>query len=158
MCELALTYYLHTWSNLLCLALKLLLGWGEWQIWNLEHDAIEMVFFISFTFLDILKLKRFKKIAWIQSHHLHLQWKFKLLAGKFTWGNKTNHCWLMSTKFLFSKFLLLHLKQTFLPIIWIFTEGEGDGTESRLPFRIFSNLKRSMKKTTLHWFNGSIVV
>ena len=37
-CELALTYYLHTWSNLLCLALKLLLGWGEWQRWNLEHQ------------------------------------------------------------------------------------------------------------------------
>ena len=27
--------------------------------------------------------------------------------------------------------LLLHLKQTFPPIIWIFTEGEGDGIESR---------------------------
>ena len=37
-CELALTYYLHTWSNLLCLALKLLLGWGEWQRWHLEHQ------------------------------------------------------------------------------------------------------------------------
>ena len=28
-----------------------------------------------------------KKIAWIWSHHPHLQWKFKLLAGKFTWDN-----------------------------------------------------------------------
>ena len=28
--------------------------------------------------------------------------------------------------------LPLHLKQTFPPIIWIFTEGEGDGIESRL--------------------------
>ena len=27
-----------------------------------------------------------------------------------------------------------------LPIIWIFSEGEGDGIESRLPFRIFSTL------------------
>ena len=27
-----------------------------------------------------------KKIAWIPSHHLHLQWKFKLLVGKFAWG------------------------------------------------------------------------
>ena len=36
--------------------------------------------------------------------------------------------------------LPLHLKQTFPPIIWIFTEGEGDGMESRLPFKIFSTL------------------
>ena len=34
----------------------------------------------------------------------------------------------------------LHLKQTFPPIIWIFNEGEGDGIESRLPFKIFSTL------------------
>ena len=37
-------------------------------------------------------------------------------------------------------FLPLHLKQTFLPIIWIFAEGEGDGIKSRLPFKIFSTL------------------
>ena len=37
-----------------------------------------------------------------------------------------------------SNVLPLHLKQTFPPIIWIFTEGEGDGIESRLPFKIFS--------------------
>ena len=35
-------------------------------------------------------------------------------------------------------FLTLHLKQTFSSIIWIFTEGEGDGIKSRLPFKIFS--------------------
>ena len=28
-----------------------------------------------------LKWKRFKKIAWIRSHHLQLQWKFKLWTG-----------------------------------------------------------------------------
>ena len=33
-----------------------------------------------------------------------------------------------------------YLKQTFPPIIWIFTEGEGDGLESRLYFNIFSTL------------------
>ena len=33
-----------------------------------------------------VKYKLFKKIAWIPSHHLHFQWKFKLLAGKFTSG------------------------------------------------------------------------
>ena len=40
-----------------------------------------------------------------------------------------------------SNVLPLHLRQTFSPIIWIFTEGEGDGIESRLPFKIFSTLK-----------------
>ena len=39
-----------------------------------------------------------------------------------------------------SNVLPLHLKQTFPPIIWIFTEGDGDGIESRLPFKIFSTL------------------
>jgi hypothetical protein len=34
-----------------------------------------------------------------------------------------------------SNVLLLHLKQTFLHIIWIFTEGEGDGIKSRLPLK-----------------------
>ena len=37
-----------------------------------------------------------------------------------------------------SNALPLHLSQTFPPIIWIFTEG--DGIESSLPFRIFSTL------------------
>ena len=53
----------------------------------------------------------------------------------------------MSTTFLFSKVcdnaqqcLPFHLKQTFPPIIWIFTEGEGDGIKSRLPSKIFSTL------------------
>ena len=36
--------------------------------------------------------------------------------------------------------LLLHLKQTFPPIDWIFNEGEGDEIESKLPFKIFSTL------------------
>ena len=38
-----------------------------------------------------------------------------------------------------SNVLPLHLKQTFPLIIWIFTECEGDGIETRLPFKIFSN-------------------
>ena len=29
--------------------------------------------------------------------------KLKLIAGKFTWGVKANHCWALSTTFLFSK-------------------------------------------------------
>ena len=39
-----------------------------------------------------------------------------------------------------SNVLPYYLKETFLPIIWIFTEGEGDGIESRPPFKIFSTL------------------
>ena len=42
-----------------------------------------------------------------------------------------------------SNVLTLHLKQTFPPIIWIVTEGKGDGIESRLPFKIFSTLTTS---------------
>ena len=39
-----------------------------------------------------------------------------------------------------SNVLPLHLKQTFPPIVWIFTEGECNGIEFRLPFKIFSTL------------------
>ena len=39
-----------------------------------------------------------------------------------------------------SNVLPLHLKRTFPSMIWIFTEGEGDGIKSRLPFKIFSTL------------------
>ena len=44
-----------------------------------------------------------------------------------------------------SNVLPLRLKQTFPPIIWIFTEGEGDEVESRLPFKIFSTLPKTKK-------------
>ena len=40
-----------------------------------------------------------------------------------------------------SNVLPLHLMQIFQPIIWIFIEG--DGIESRLPFKIFSILQKS---------------
>ena len=39
----------------------------------------------------------------------------------------------------------LHLKQTFPPIIWIFTDDEGDRIEFRLPFKIFSALSLPWK-------------
>ena len=41
-----------------------------------------------------------------------------------------------------SNVLPLHIKQTFPPIIWIFTEGEGDGIQSRLPLKIFFTLAK----------------
>ena len=44
-----------------------------------------------------------------------------------------------------SNILPLHLKKTFPPIISIFTEG--DGIESRLPFKIFSTLQCSFSRT-----------
>ena len=70
------------------------------------------------------------------------------MAWKFTWGNKAKHCWVMSTNFLKTKSLLtipsnvlpIHFKQTFPPIIWIFTKDEGDAIESRLPFKKNSTL------------------
>ena len=34
-------------------------------------------------------------------------------------------------------------------IIWIFTEGEGDGIESRLHFKIFSTLR--LEKDVIWW-------
>ena len=53
---------------------------------------------------------------------------------------------LLKTKSLLtmpSNVLPLHLKQTFPLIIWIFTKGEGDEIESRLPFKIFSTVTMS---------------
>ena len=49
-----------------------------------------------------------------------------------------------------SNVLPLHVKQIFPPIMWIFTEGEGDGIESRVPFKIFSNLQNKC-----YWFSSS---
>ena len=68
-------------------------------------------------------------------------------------------CWALSTNFWKQKILLtspsnilpLHLKQTFPPIIWIFTEGEGDGIESRLSSYIFCTLYRKHFCTWNNW-------
>ena len=79
--------------------------------------------------------------------------KIKIIGGKFTkYVGKTllgdvNKLFvyksLMTTH---SNVLPLHLKQTFTAIILIFTEGEGDGIETRLPFKIFSTLKGSKRQ------------
>ena len=99
-------------------------------------------------------------MAWIRIHHLQIQWKFKFWAGKFVWGIKAKHCWVMSTNFVFKSSLKthgnvlpLHLKQTFPCIIWIFTKGKGDGIKSRLPFKIFSTLSLFF----LGWKNKSFL-
>ena len=90
------------------------------SIWVLTLRSTFYFFYLLPIFL--VKYKKDKNIAWIKSHHLHLQWKFKLLAGKFTWGVKAKHCWALSANFWKKK--IVDITQE---IIWIFTEGEGDG-------------------------------
>ena len=51
-----------------------------------------------------------------------------------------------------SNVLPLHLKQTFPPIIWIFTEGEGDEIKSRLPFKIFFTLNQNRNFIYKFWY------
>ena len=67
--------------------------------------------------------------------------KIQIIGGKFTSCKKAKHCFcfqkLLTTP---SNVLPLHLKQTFLPIIWIFNQDGGDGIVSRLPFKIFLTL------------------
>ena len=59
----------------------------------------------------------------------------------------------MSTNFLFSKVCFAFLPQANFPaLIWIFTEGEGDGIKSRLPFKIFSTLREKSIKTKKKMF------
>ena len=50
-------------------------------------------------FLIYCKVEKIK-VAWIQSHHLHLQWKFKLWAGHLAWGVKAKHCRAFEKKFV----------------------------------------------------------
>ena len=90
-------------------------------------------------------------MAWIHSHYL--QWKFKLLTGKVTWCNKAKHCWVMSTNFLFSnvcwqcpEMFCLYTSSKLPPIIWIFTEGEGDGPKFRLHFQILTRIQMGIHR------------
>ena len=61
------------------------------------------VFWKKFKKAEWVKKIFFWKVAWIWSHHLHLQWKLKLWAGKFAWGVKAKHCWALSTNFWIQK-------------------------------------------------------
>ena len=64
--------------------------------------------------------------------------------GKFAWDIKAKHCWVVLKNILLSKvcwqhpaMLCLYTSNKFFPpIIWIFTEGEGNWNKSRLPFKI----------------------
>ena len=58
-----------------------------------------------------------------------------------------------------SSVLPLHLKQTFPPIIWIFTEGEE--MESRLPFKISSALSfinRRFEFFIVYFYNLALIL
>ena len=64
--------------------------------------------------------------------------KIQIFSGKgYLLGNVDKLYDFKSLLTMLSIVLPLHLKQTFPPIIWIFTEGEGDGMEFRLPFKIY---------------------
>ena len=66
-------------------------------------------------YLAEIKWKRLQKVVRIQSNHLHLQWKFKLWAGKFAWGAKAKQCWALSTNFCKQK-VCWHHPTMFCPI------------------------------------------
>ena len=74
--------------------------------------------------------------------------KIQIMGGKICFRCKGETLMGVVNKLLKTKSLLtspsnvlpLHLKQTFPPIIWIFTGGEGDEMESRVPFKVFSNI------------------
>ena len=74
--------------------------------------------------------------------------KFKLLLGQFTWGNKPKH---VNNFFCFQKFadnakqcFALTPQANFPNNNLNFTEGEGDGIKSRILFKIFSTLSKSV--------------
>ena len=62
----------------------------------LQKDRFQHEIFSNNT---VIKLKRFQKVAWVQTPRRLCQWKFKLWAGKFAWGVKAKHCWALSTNF-----------------------------------------------------------
>ena len=79
------------------------------------------------------KVEKILKGEWIWYHHL--QWKFKLWAGKFAWGVLDKTLLGIVNKHLKAKSLLtkpsnvlpLYLKQTLLLIIWMKVVGSNPG-------------------------------
>ena len=83
----------------------------------------------------------------IWSHHLHLKESLLKVIRQNIAG------WWQQT-FCFQKLLTMpsnvlpsYLKRTFPLEIWIFTEGEGDGIEYRLPFKFLSK-----KTIAVEWY------
>ena len=102
--------------------------------WRLKSSKLNTADKAALTVVKIgdIFLKYSAHAMWfglVSGQHLwqlsRLAWKHNLSAIHIG-RNQNNIAW------------VLHLKQIFPPIIWIFTEGEGDGIESRLPFKIFS--------------------
>ena len=60
-------------------------------------------------------------------------------------GDVNKHFALKSLLTTASNILPLHLKHSFPLIIWIFTEGEGDEIESRLPIKSFFHARFSWR-------------
>ena len=64
----------------------------------------------------------------------------------------------MNKRFVFKSLLTMpssnFLPLTFPPIIWIFTEGKGDGIESRLPFKTFYTLALVRRACVKKYFDG----
>ena len=73
----------------------------------------------------------------LQYHHVLAL----ILLAQFclcNYSGYTIHNWVIEIWLAHCFWLLI--KKIFPPIIWIFTEGETDRIESRLPFKIFSTL------------------
>ena len=93
------------------------------------------------------KVGKILKVAWISSPSLKIQ----IMGGKVYLSCKCKTLLGFVNKLLKTRILLTspsnvlpyYLNQTFPPIIWIWTEDEGDGIKSRLPFKIFSTLIKS---------------
>ena len=79
-----------------------LIGWSQW-IGLLNYEISKFITSSNISLESRLFGHNFRLNPLKFSPQLRLQWKFKLLAEKFTWGNKAKHCWVISTNFLFSK-------------------------------------------------------
>ena len=76
-----------------------------------HHPPVDIPSFLQWIQppMPVSKVENILKGIWIQSHHLHLQWRFKLWAGKFAWGVEAKHCWALSTNFWIKNFFWHHL-------------------------------------------------
>ena len=120
--------------------------------WGGHFEFFKLAILIFFCFISVKKAA----LSYEVSFFLHYGWFFQNLGKEAVWtfmhttvakNMSLSLKKLCQQLFVFkslltspSNVLPLHLKQTFPPMIWIFTEGEGDGIESRLAFKIFSTL------------------
>ena len=96
----------------------------------------------TFDFVSVVKVEKILKgsLDLMQSPSVKIQ----IIAGKIHLRCKGKTLLGVVNKLFVFKSLLtttsnvlpLHLKQTFPPIIWIVTEGEGNGIESSISFKI----------------------